>query len=59
MELILNLDWLKVIYIVGALGALTMAILIYPTIKYGPKDDEENHSRKSQKRLTGSPRSRG
>lgn len=42
MELIVNLDWLKVVYIVGALGALTIAVLVYPTLKYGPKDDDDN-----------------
>ena len=50
MELILNLDWLKVMYIVGAIAALTIAIIMYPTLKYGPKDDSEEHvSNKSSK----------
>ena len=47
MELILNLDWLKVVYIVGALGAVAMAIIFYPTFKYGSKDDDK------QKKLNG------
>lgn len=51
MEIILNLDWLKVVYIVGAIGILTLAIIAYPTFKYGPKDDnyDEERPRESSK----------
>jgi len=37
MELIVNLDWLKVVYIVGAILLLALSILVYPTLKHGPK----------------------
>jgi len=32
MELILNLDWLKVFYLTGAIMLLAIAILAFPTI---------------------------
>lgn len=37
LQLYINLDWLKVFYLIGALIALTIAILVYPTMRYGPK----------------------
>ncbi len=46
MNLILNLDWLKVVYIVGAIYALAIVIIFYPTLKYGPKDDTKSKSSK-------------
>lgn len=33
----MNLDWLQTFYIVGALFLVAMAIIAYPTLKYGPK----------------------
>lgn len=32
LNLILNLDWLKVFYLAGAILLLAIAILVYPTI---------------------------
>lgn len=32
LELYLNLDWLKVFYLVGAILALAIAIVVYPTL---------------------------
>lgn len=37
LELYLNLDWLKVFYLVGAIILLAMAIVVYPTLRYGTK----------------------
>lgn len=39
MELTLNLDYLKVVYIIGSVMALVLTILVYPSLKYGPKKD--------------------
>jgi len=39
----LNLDWLKTFYLVGAILLLAIAILVYPTLK-------ERSKRKPEKR---------
>lgn len=37
LEIYLNLDWLKVFYLVGAIILLIIAIVSYPTLRYGVK----------------------
>ncbi len=37
IQLYLNLDWLKVFYLVGAILLLAIAIVVYPTLRYGTK----------------------
>lgn len=37
LELYLNLEWFKVFYLVGAILLLAIAIVAYPTLRYGPK----------------------
>lgn len=45
IELYINLDWLKVFYLIGAIIALSIAILVYPTMKYGPKRNNKSPKR--------------
>ncbi|MGI8419588.1 MAG: hypothetical protein ACR2LN_02990 [Candidatus Levyibacteriota bacterium] len=42
---------LDAFYISGSIMLLAIAILVYPTLKYGPKDDEGKDSHKSHKKV--------
>ena len=44
INLALNLDWLKVVYIVGALGLLAIAIVAYPSLQARSKKSLKRQS---------------
>lgn len=46
VQLYLNLDWLKVFYLIGAILALTIAILAYPTLSERAKNSKRKSSRR-------------
>ncbi len=43
MELVISLDWLKAFYIFVDILLLAIAIVICPTLRYCPKDDNPKH----------------
>lgn len=41
----ITIDPLQAFYLTGAIFLLAIAIFVYPTLKYGPKDDDERSSK--------------